>query len=356
VLEVFFARANAILRTVDPLGDLEQPRQAIRELVNDVFDFRGAAALALGPVWLSKTPEDQVEFARLFGVFLERGFVAMVASKASVANGVSVEYLGESINKDSAGVATAVLTRGGQELPVDYWFVRWGDSWKVRDVVIDGVSLVANYRAQFARVLGAYSYGEIVTRMGGTPPGAAATVAAAVPDAKAMPAAPAIPSVPRSWWSPASAAPPVPLSAAPTAPPAGMALAPRIRQEIHLSARSSETSPSEPARVSPAPAAVIGPGPVAATAEPAGESLALGHYWVQLGAFQSADAAVHLAERYRREGATISRTWLTNAAGNRVAVWARVRLGPFASRVDALSKVKELTARGQTSFIAGARD
>ena len=42
--------------------------------------------------------------------------------------------------------------------------------------------------------------------------------------------------------------------------------------------------------------------------------------------------------------------------GNRVGVWARVRLGPFANRSDALSKVRELTARGQTSFIASARD
>src|ERR1700730_2323971 len=198
VLEAFFARTNAILRTVDPLGDLEQPRQAIRELVNDVFDFRGASALALGPVWLTRTPEDQVEFARLFGVFLERGFIAMIASRASVADGVSVEYLGESINKESAGVATAVLTRGGQELPVDYWFVRRGESWKVQDVVIDGVSLVANYRAQFMRVLGAYPYWEVIARRGATPSDTASVIAATVPDAKAMPAAPAIPSVAQS--------------------------------------------------------------------------------------------------------------------------------------------------------------
>src|SRR5207237_10795426 len=137
--EALFERRNAVLRTVEPFADLEQRRQAIRELVNDVFDFRGASALALGPVWLTRTPEEQVEFARLFGVFLERGFIAMIASKASVANGVSVEYFGESIKNDSAGVATALLTRGGQELPVDCWFGRSDDGWKVQDRVIAGV-------------------------------------------------------------------------------------------------------------------------------------------------------------------------------------------------------------------------
>ncbi len=369
VLEAFFARANVILRTMDPLGDLDQPRQAIRDLVNDVFDFRGASALALGPVWLSRTPEDQAEFARLFGAYLERGFIAMLASKASVANGVTVEYFGESINKESAGVATTVLTRGGHELPVDYWFVRRGESWKVQDVVIDGVSLIANYRAQFARVLGAYPYAEIIARMGGNPPAGAGMVAASVPDVKAKPSVSAIPPVTQNSWSAQAAAPPVPPAAAPMAPPPGAAaLMPRTRQDIHLAVRPSEASSSvpvqaspvrgSPVRASPVPSSMTaqrGPATIAKP-EPSGESQGLGPYWVQLGAFQSVDAAAHLAGRYRQDGATISRISLTNAAGNRVGEWSRVRLGPFANRVDAISKVKELTARGQTSYIAGARD
>ena len=89
----------------------------------------------------------------------------MVGSKASVGGGVKIQYLGESIDGESARVATTLLTRGGQELPVDYWMVRRGDRWKVQDVVVDGVSLVMNYRAQFVRVLAAYSYAGLVARM-----------------------------------------------------------------------------------------------------------------------------------------------------------------------------------------------
>ena len=55
------------------------------------------------------------------------------------------------------------------------------------------------------------------------------------------------------------------------------------------------------------------------------------------GVFQSLEAAAHLAEQFRRDGATISETWLTDDAGNRVGVRARVRVGPFADRSDALS-------------------
>jgi phospholipid transport system substrate-binding protein len=384
VLEAFYAHANAILRTVDPLGDLEQPRQAIRDLVNDVFDFRGAAALALGPAWLSRTPEDQAEFVRLFGVFLERGFIGMIASKASLADGVKIAYFGESITGQAAGVATTLLTRNGLELPVDYWFVRRGESWKVQDVVIDGVSLVANYRAQFARVLGAYPYAEIIARMGGNPPEAAPNLAAVASEAQkpvvaAIPgraqgpgtvlaAAPSVQSTVSTAPQPATplmtaTAPPAPKPspspmmqpASPPAPPAAAILAPWTRQEIHLASLPREQRPAERPRVSleaerPSVVATV------ARPEPAGEGQAAGSYWVQLGAFQSVDAAGHLADRYRRDGATISQFWLTNASGNRVGVLVRVRLGPFANRSDALSKVKELTARGQTSFIAGARD
>jgi phospholipid transport system substrate-binding protein len=184
-LEAFFARTNAVLQSADPAEGIEAPRQAIRVLVNEVFDFRAAAAVALGPVWLSKVPEDQDKFTRLFAVFLERGFVAMVGSKASVAGGVSVRYLGESIDGESAGVATTLLTRGGHELPVDYWMVRRGDRWKVQDVVVDGVSLVMNYRAQFSRVLAAHPYAELVARMqpetSPEPPPAAALAAQSPP-------------------------------------------------------------------------------------------------------------------------------------------------------------------------------
>src|SRR2546422_490313 len=125
----------------------------------------GAAALVLGSVWLSRAPDDQDEFVRLFANVLERGFVAAISSKASLAGGVRIQYLGESVAGDSATVATTILTRTGSELPVDYWLVRRGERWKVQDVVIDGVSLPANYRAQVKRALALHPYTELVARM-----------------------------------------------------------------------------------------------------------------------------------------------------------------------------------------------
>jgi len=164
-LESFFVRTNSVLQSMDLTHGLEKPRQAIRDLVDDTFDFRAAAAVALGSVWSSRVPEEQESFTRLFAVFLERGFVATIGSKASVAGGMRIHYLDESIDGESARVATTLLTRAGQELPVDYWMVRQGARWKVQDVIVDGVSLVRNYRSQFARVLAAHPYAELLRRM-----------------------------------------------------------------------------------------------------------------------------------------------------------------------------------------------
>ena len=164
-LEEFFTRTNTVLQSVDPTQGLEKPRRAIRDLVDETFDFRAAASVALGPVWRSRVPEEQDAFTRLFAVFLERGFVAVLGSKASVAGGVRIQYLTEAIDGESARVATTLLTRGGQELPVDYWMVRQGGRWKVQDVVVDGMSLVMNYRSQFARILAANPYAELIRRM-----------------------------------------------------------------------------------------------------------------------------------------------------------------------------------------------
>src|SRR5260370_8301797 len=80
----FFDQANAVVRTVDPTHDLEEPRQAIRDLVNEVIEARAASALALGATWHSRVPADQDEFVRLFFTFLERGFVSAILPKANI--------------------------------------------------------------------------------------------------------------------------------------------------------------------------------------------------------------------------------------------------------------------------------
>jgi phospholipid transport system substrate-binding protein len=356
VLETFFGGANAVLRSADAERGIEAPRQAIRALVTEIFDYRDAAARALGPAWQSRTPPQQAEFVRLFADFLERGYIAFVGTKANVSGGLQIRYLEETITGDSAAVATSLLTRNGSDLDVDYFMVRRGGRWMVRDVVVDGMSLIANYRAQFNRILSTSSYAELVARMqGGTLEVPQPAVAAAAPVAHVAMVAPA-PTVGRApTVAPAAAAAPQP--AKPAAPPAVVVPAviapPVARQEVQLAARPVEVAAPkvEVIRVSaPEPAIPV-------QAAPKGASrVAASHYWIQVGAFRTVGAAVQLAERLRRQGMTASNDPLTSAPGHPAGALARVRVGPFATHSDALSKRRELMARGYAPFIAEARD
>ena len=166
-LEGFFGRANAVLRGADRSRGIEESRQAIRQLVNEMIEFREAAALALGVAWSSKPRETQDEFIELFTGVLERGFVAAIVTKASVSGGVKIQYVGESVSGDQAVVATTLLGRNGTDVPVDYRMVRRGNRWKVQDVIIEDVSLIANYRAQFSRILRDYPYTGLIAKMRG---------------------------------------------------------------------------------------------------------------------------------------------------------------------------------------------
>jgi phospholipid transport system substrate-binding protein len=165
-LQATFAQANKII--ADPTLE-DRPLErivAIRTLFSKVFDFRGASEDVLGPEWKVRTPVEQREFTSIFSGFVQRSFVYWLAAVAEIdANGITVSYLGESVERDRAGVRTAIVGRGGRQILLDHRMVYQGNRWLVRDITIDGVSLITNYRAQFGRVIRASSYRDLVVRM-----------------------------------------------------------------------------------------------------------------------------------------------------------------------------------------------
>jgi phospholipid transport system substrate-binding protein len=168
LLRSVFAEANKILK--DPATD-DRPQErlaAIRALFSRVFDFRGAAERSLGRQWQARSLSEQNEFTRVFADFVQRGFVYWIASVADIdlnGAGVTVQYLGESVNRDTAAVQTAILGRGGRLILLDHDMVFRDRRWMVRDVTIDGLSLVGSYRAQFEHVIRVSSYRDLVDRM-----------------------------------------------------------------------------------------------------------------------------------------------------------------------------------------------
>src|SRR2546428_7231961 len=129
-LRTFFERANRIILAPELEGGVEERVTAVRALVNGIFDFDGASALALGRHWEPLPPPARSAFTRLYADVIERAYLAWVGGKARVGEGgVTIRWLGEAIEHDAATVSSLLLTRTGGEFPIEDRIVRRAHGW-----------------------------------------------------------------------------------------------------------------------------------------------------------------------------------------------------------------------------------
>lgn len=136
-------------------------RTAIRTVANEIFDFIEISQRSLARHWAARTPAERQEFVRLFGDLLEHSYI----TKIETYSGEKIQYAGEVPDGDQAVVKTRIVTKQGVEIPVDYRMFLKDNRWRAYDVNIEGVSLVANYRAQFNAIVRASSTQALVTRL-----------------------------------------------------------------------------------------------------------------------------------------------------------------------------------------------
>ena len=139
----------------------EARRAAIRAVATGIFDFEELTRRALGPHWTSATPQQREELVQLFTGLLERSYVGKIESYS----GERVAWLGDTADEDSALVRTRIVTKAGTAIPVEYRMHRRDGRWLAYDVTIEGISLVANYRAQFNRIIQASSHAGLVAAL-----------------------------------------------------------------------------------------------------------------------------------------------------------------------------------------------
>jgi ABC-type transporter MlaC component len=143
-------------------GQKSERRARVATIIRDAFDFESMARDALGPPWTTLTAEQQAEFTRLFGDRFEQSYSLLVLRFLGER---TTTYVGESIDGNRATVRTFLVSEKDGALPVDYRLASRDDRWTVVDVVVDGVSLAGNYRAQFGRIIRTSSYEALVGRM-----------------------------------------------------------------------------------------------------------------------------------------------------------------------------------------------
>ncbi|MEJ2695889.1 MAG: ABC transporter substrate-binding protein [Candidatus Sulfobium sp.] len=139
----------------------ELRRQKILEIVSKIFDFREMAKRSMGIYWRRRTPEERKEFVPLYKDLLNATYMRKVEKYTNE----KIVYTDESIEGDYAVVRTRVITKTGTEIPLDYRLMKKDGRWVVYDVVIEGVSLVNNYRSQFSQIIRSDSYEELVKKL-----------------------------------------------------------------------------------------------------------------------------------------------------------------------------------------------
>jgi phospholipid transport system substrate-binding protein len=156
-------RIFKILGDPDLRGDekASQRKTAVTRIAGEIFDFTEMSKRTLGRHWDQRTPAESQDFARLFTELIQRSYFSRIDEHGSE----KTVFRGETVDGQHAVVRTMLLLTHGSQMPLDYSMQNTGDRWRVYDLSIDGISLVANYRAQFNRIIRTSSYVELVTRL-----------------------------------------------------------------------------------------------------------------------------------------------------------------------------------------------
>lgn len=159
-------------RILDILSDpeLEAPemkqvrRERLRKAVDGRFDWEAISRGALTTQWRELNEDQRAEFTDLFGRLVERTYMDRLEDH-SVKELKEIHYLGEEVEGDRGRVRVEIVTDTNQEIPVEYRVRKKGSEWLVYDILIEGVSLVKNYRVQFNEILMKDSYQELLARL-----------------------------------------------------------------------------------------------------------------------------------------------------------------------------------------------
>jgi len=140
-------------------------REELRKIVSQYFDFDEMAVRVLGIYWKRQKPEDREEFKRLFKELLFRAYVDKYDDYECGSE--EVLYEGQIIRGPYALVKTKIhgLRDRDTDVVVEYRLKKKKDGWKVYDVIVEGISLIQNYRSQFKSLLVKESFQSLLERM-----------------------------------------------------------------------------------------------------------------------------------------------------------------------------------------------
>jgi phospholipid transport system substrate-binding protein len=132
----------------------------LRDALMSRFDWLEMAKQALGKHW-NNVSGRQHEFVAAFAEFLGNSYVGKIGSYKDE----KILFVHESIEKNQAQVDTKIVSGAGEPTSVNYRLHQVKGEWKIYDVVVEDISIVANYRSQFNRILSRSSFDDLLKRL-----------------------------------------------------------------------------------------------------------------------------------------------------------------------------------------------
>jgi len=124
-------------------------KDKLRAISEKMFDFTELSKRSLGKNWSKFNPEQQKEFIELYTSLLEDAYANKIIAYTDEKIVFSKEV---TLTEKTVEVRSTVL-RKNEEIPIYYRVILKDGSWRVYDVVVEGVSLINNYRSQFKEIL-----------------------------------------------------------------------------------------------------------------------------------------------------------------------------------------------------------
>ena len=135
-------------------------REKLRQVIGLRFNYKQMVMRSLAKNYKARSDAERKEFTLLFKKLLENSY----ASKIENYKDETINYVDEKVKGKYALVRTQIVRKDGV-IDVDYKMLKDNGQWLVYDFVIEGVSLIRNYKSQFSKIISTESYAALVSKL-----------------------------------------------------------------------------------------------------------------------------------------------------------------------------------------------
>ena len=159
-LKVIETRVDRIVKILGDKGLEEDIKvKQLEKAANETFDYVYLSRMTLGRNWLKLDDSQRSEFVDLYRRLLEKNYMGQLLKYTDE----KVVFDRQTMLSDTKAEVDSNIVSSDKKIPITYRLIRKDSDWKVYDLVIEGISLVSNYRTQFNDILSRETPAEMLT-------------------------------------------------------------------------------------------------------------------------------------------------------------------------------------------------